>query len=125
MKKYVLLLLIVVSYVFPKDISPVLSIRYADLDGAPIAVTDAIGLKMDLGNGRYTGFDTDGTDYRLYVGWAWGKIGMGHDGANIKKAEYTIGANYGLVDNISLDLDYVMHDSGDDDNLRFGLSISF
>ena len=75
-----------------------LSVRYDNLDGAPIAVTDAIGLKMDLGNGRYTGFDTDGSDYRLYVGWAWGKIGMGHNGATPHAAEYTIGANYGLVD---------------------------
>jgi hypothetical protein len=123
MKKYVLLLLIVVSYVFPKDISPVLSVRYDNLDGQPIAVSDAIGLKFDLGNGRYSGFDTDGSDYRIYVGWGWGKIGMGHGGGTT--AEYSIGANYGLVDNISLDLDYVMHDSGDDDNLRFGLSISF
>ena len=119
MKKNMLLSLLLVSYIFPKDISPIISIRYDNLDEA-IAVTDAIGLKFDLGKSRYTGFDTDGTDHRIYLGWSFGKIGLGHDGTN---AEYTVGGSYEMVDNIGIDIDYVMGDNSD--NLRLALNITF
>ena len=122
MKKNILLILILsslASLIFPKDISPVLSIRYDNLDSG-INVSDAIGLQMDLDGNKFTGFDTDGTDYRIYVGWGFGKIGFGHDGA--AGTEYTIGANYEVIENISLDLDYVINTT---ENLRLALQISF
>ena len=103
-----------------KDISPVISIRYDQIDDEVI-VTDAIGLKFGLGNDRFTGYDTDGTDHRLYVGWKFGKIGFGHDGTD---PEYTIGANYNILDNIGLDLDFIMGDNNEN-NLRLGLNINF
>ena len=122
MKKNILLILILsslASLIFPKDISPVLSIRYDNLDSG-INVSDAIGLQMDLDGNKFTGFDTDGTDYRIYVGWRFGKIGFGHDGA--AGTEYTIGANYEVIENISLDLDYIINTA---ENLRLALQISF
>ena len=122
MKKNILLILILsslASLIFPKDISPVLSIRYDNLDSG-INVSDAIGLQMDLDGNKFTGFDTDGTDYRIYVGWGFGKIGFGHDGT--AGTEYTIGANYEVIENISLDLDYVINTT---ENLRLALQISF
>ena len=122
MKKNLLIILMVTSLtslIFPKDISPVLSIRYDNL-AAGITVSDAIGLKMNIDNSKYTGFDTDGTDYRIYVGWGLGKIGFGHDGA--AGVEYTIGANYEVIENISLDLDYVINTA---ENLRLALQINF
>ena len=122
MKKNMLLILLLTSLtslVFPKDISPVLSIRYDNLDSG-INVSDAIGLQMDLDGNKFTGFDTDGTDYRIYVGWGFGKIGFGHDGT--AGTEYTIGANYEVIENISLDLDYVINTA---ENLRLALQISF
>ena len=122
MKKNLLIILMVISLaslIFPKDISPVLSIRYDNLDSG-INVSDAIGLQMDLDGNKFTGFDTDGTDYRIYVGWGFGKIGFGHDGA--ASTEYTIGANYEVIENISLDLDYVINTT---ENLRLALQISF
>ena len=121
-KKYLLLLFVSVtlsSLIFPKDVSPVLSIRYDDL-AAGLAVTDAIGLKMDLDGNKFTGFDTDGTDHRIYMGWKFGKVGFGHDGA--AGTEYTIGANYEVIENISLDLDYVINTA---ENLRLGIQITF
>ena len=54
--------------IFPKDVSLVLSIRYDNLTTG-IAVSDAVGLQLDLGGDKFTGFDTDGTDYRIYAGW--------------------------------------------------------
>ena len=124
MKKNIFLVLMIVSLIsmiFPKDISPVLSIRYDNLDSG-VAVSDAIGLQLDLGGDKFTGFDTDGTDYRIYVGWGFGKIGLGHDGAAPATAEYTIGATYPILDNLNLDLDYVM---GATDVLRLSMNIQF
>ena len=108
-----------ISLILSRDVSPVLSIRYDNL-ASGIAVTDAIGLQMDLGSNRFTGFDTDGTDYRIYMGWKFGKVGFGHDGA--AGTEYTIGANYEVIENISLDLDYVINTA---ENLRLGMQIAF
>ena len=122
MKKNILLILMftsLISLILSRDVSPVLSIRYDNL-ASGIAVTDAIGLQMDLGSNRFTGFDTDGTDYRIYMGWKFGKVGFGHDGA--AGAEYTIGANYEVIENISLDLDYVINTA---ENLRLGMQIAF
>ena len=126
MKKNILLILILsslTSFIFPKDITPVLSIRYDNLDSG-INVSDAIGLQMDLDGDKFTGFDTDGNDYRIYVGWGFesfsGKIGFGHDGTD--GTEYTIGANYEVIENISLDLDYVINTA---ENLRLALQINF
>ena len=124
MKKYLLLILMVTSLgslLFSKDISPVFSIRYDNLtDG--IAVSDAVGLKMNIDGSKYSGFDSDGTDYRIFLGWAFGKVGFGSDGTN---QEFTVGATYGVLDNLSLDLDYVMGTGTDDANLRMALQVHF
>ena len=122
LKKNMLLILMftsLISLILSRDVSPVLSIRYDNL-ASGIALTDAIGLQMDLGSNRFTGFDTDGTDYRIYMGWKFGKVGFGHDGA--AGTEYTIGANYEVLENISLDLDYVINTA---ENLRLGMQITF
>ena len=120
MKKFSLIIMLSSTFIFSKDISPVISIRYDQIDN-DIEVTDAIGLQFDLGNNRFTGFDTDGIDYRLYMGWYFGKIGLGHDGVN---PEYTIGASYDIIDNIALDLDFVMADDNSN-SIRLGLNINF
>ena len=124
MKKYILLVLMVTSLgslLFSKDISPVFSIRYDNLtDG--IVVSDAVGLKMNIDGSKYSGFDSDGTDYRIFLGWAFGKVGFGSDGTN---QEFTVGATYGVLDNLSLDLDYVMGTGTGDANLRLGLQVHF
>ena len=124
MKKYLLLVLMVTSLgslLFSKDISPVFSIRYDNLtDG--IVVSDAVGLKMNIDGSKYSGFDSDGTDYRIFLGWAFGKVGFGSDGTN---QEFTVGATYGVLDNLSLDLDYVMGTGTGDANLRMALQVHF
>ena len=124
MKKYLLLILMVTSLgslLFSKDITPVFSIRYDNLtDG--IVVSDAVGLKMNIDGSKYSGFDSDGTDYRIFLGWAFGKVGFGSDGTN---QEFTVGATYGVLDNLSLDLDYVMGTGTGDANLRMGLQVDF
>ena len=120
MKKLSFIFLIFSTIIIAGDISPVISIRYDQIDNN-IEVTDAIGLQFDLGNKRFTGFDTDGTDYRIYIGWRFGKIGLGHDGLN---PEYTIGATYDIIDNIAMDLDFIMADNNSN-SIRIGLNINF
>ena len=128
MKKIMLIIILFFTSAFSqdkqkkkqKDISPVISIRYDQIDDE-VVVTDAIGLKFGLGSDRFTGYDTDGTDHRLYVGWKFGKIGFGHDGTN---PEYTIGANYYILYNIGLDLDFIMGDNNEN-NIRLALNINF
>jgi hypothetical protein len=122
MKKYILLILMVSSFLFPKDVSPVFSIRYSDLtDG--IAVSNAVGLKLNVDGSKFTGFDTDGDDYRIFLGWGFGKVGFGANAAG--NEEFTIGATYGVLDNLSLDLDYVMGTDTGDANLRMALQVHF
>ena len=99
MKKCVLLLIASISLtslIFSKDITPVFSVRYDSLDDA-IAVSDAIGLEMNLGGDRFTGFDTDGNDSRIYVGWQFGKIGFGDDGSTPHVATTNLVTNFGVV----------------------------
>ena len=122
---YILPLLMVASlgsFLFSKDVSPVFSIRYSDLtDG--IAVSNAVGLKLDIDGSKFTGFDTDGDDYRIFIGWGFGKIGFGANAAG--NEEFTVGATYGVLDNLSLDLDYVMGTDTGDANLRMALQVNF
>jgi hypothetical protein len=124
MKKYMLIVLAVslTALAFPKDVTPVFSVRYDDMTTG-VAVTDAIGLQTDIGGGRFTGFDTDGTDYRIYVGWGFGKIGFG-SAANGDE-EFTAGATYEVLENLSLDLDYILAKAQIDQNLRLSLNIHF
>ena len=125
MKKYLLLILMVTSLgslLFSKDISPVFSIRYDNLtDG--ITVSDAVGLQLNVDGSKFTGFDTDGEDYRIFIGWGFGKVGFGANAAG--NEEFTVGATYGVLDNLSLDLDYVMGTDTGDANLRMALQVHF
>ena len=125
MKKYILLVLMVTSLsslLFSKDISPVFSIRYDNLTGG-ITVSDAVGLKLNIDGSKFTGFDTDGDDYRIFIGWGFGKVGLGANAAG--NEEFTVGATYGVLDNLSLDLDYVMGTDNGDANLRMALQVHF
>ena len=47
MKKNSLIIILLLTYVFPRDISPVISIRYDQINDE-IVITDAIGLKFKL-----------------------------------------------------------------------------
>jgi len=124
MKKYMLIVLAVslTAFAFPKDVTPVFSVRYDTIDEV-VTVSDGIGLQMDIGGSKFTGFDTDGKDFRIYVGWAFGKIGFGANADG--NEEFTVGATYGVLDNLSLDLDYVMGSDNGDANLRLALQVHF
>ena len=52
MKKNSLIIILLLTYVFPRDISPVISIRYDQINDE-IVITDAIGLKFKLDDDKY------------------------------------------------------------------------
>ena len=61
MKKNSLIIILLLTYVFPRDISPVISIRYDQINDE-IAITDAIGLKFKLDDKVFNRFSPECKD---------------------------------------------------------------
>ncbi len=108
------------SFVIARDVAPSVSLRYDNLSTG-IQPSQAIGLKLNIDDNKYTGFDTDGFDHRIFVGWSFGKIGLGVD--NLNTPEYTVGATYPVLENLYVDLDYVINEA--EDHLRLSLTVEF
>ena len=60
---------LLVSFIYAGSVSPMLSLRFDDVAGSNdlIAPSQTLGLKMEVGEGVYSGFDTDGSDFRIFV----------------------------------------------------------
>ena len=146
MKKIILLtsglLLVLSSLLQSRDLSPSLSIRYEDFINN-LTPNAAIGLKLEIDEDRYTGFEvnSDGSDTRLLMGWNWGVIGVGAidvsaavDGSAML-AHYTFGVGYEIVDGLNTNLEYCMtpdavaadiaNNPNAETRLRLSLSVSF
>jgi hypothetical protein len=89
---------------------------------------------MDVDEGVYAGFDSDGSDSRIFVSFDYGTLGMGITAAG--DPQFTIGAKYGALSNLDVSLDYVINNLAieldDDDNeltppneLRLSLGVTF
>ena len=128
--------LLITSISFAQDLNPTLSIRYEDfIENLTPGV--AIGLKLNIDNDRYTGWevttDQDNFDTRLIMGWKWGIIGIGAltDGNGDVYPHYTFGVSYEVLPGLSSNIEYVMtpdapaDDDTLNDHLRLALSISF
>jgi len=128
--------LLITSISFAQDLNPTLSIRYEDfIENLTPGV--AIGLKLNIDNDRYTGWevttDQDNFDTRLIMGWKWGIIGIGAltDGNGDVYPHYTFGVSYEVLPGLSSNIEYVMtpdapeNDESLQDHLRLALSISF
>ena len=128
--------LLITSISFAQDLNPTLSIRYEDfIENLTPGV--AIGLKLNIDNDRYTGWevttDQDNFDTRLIMGWKWGIIGIGAltDGNGDVYPHYTFGVSYEVLPGLSSNIEYVMtpdapaSDDTLNDHLRLALSISF
>jgi hypothetical protein len=95
----------------------------------------AIGLRMLVGEGVYSGFDTNGEgDFRIFIQQSFGSFGLGTN--NLGDPQFTIGGQYNVLDNLTVSLDYVVNrltdaDGADpltdpfDDEMRVSLSITF
>ena len=145
MKKNLLALLTLTTFIFAGSVSPLLSLRFADISNSTAALptpTTTIGLKMDLGDGVASGFDVntrtvngvDQSDFRIFIQRSFGTVGIGrHYNGD---PQFTVGGTYSTLSNMSVNFDYVINNltdangvaAGDtpfDNELRLSLSVSF
>ena len=123
--------LLLTSFTFSADISPSLTIRYEDFIN-DLSPGVAIGLKLNIDDNRYTGFevstDQANFDTRILLGYSWGVMGVGAiTVADVVYPHYTFGVSYEILDGLSSNFEYVMTpDLGNgNDNLRLALAITF
>jgi len=118
MKKNILISLITIAFsttLFAGTIQPQISLRYNDVVGqqdlAALETTLVLGFAMDVGEGVFAGFDSDGTDSRIFVSFNYGTMGMGINTAG--QPQFTIGTKYSALSNLDVSLDYVVNNLTD------------
>ena len=122
------------SFIYAGSVSPVLGIRFNDI----LASNDlqdpsnSLGLKMEVSEGIYSGFDVSDGDFRIFVQRSNMIFGMGNNNQN--QPQFTVGGYYSALENLSVNLEYVINQLTDDglgagdpfpDQLRIGLFIQF
>jgi len=116
MKKNILITLIVLSVStlsFCGTIQPQLSMRFNDIvnqspdAGGTLDPTLVLGFAMSMDEGVYAGFDSDGTDSRIFVSFDYGTVGLGMNA--IGDPQFTVGAKYSTLSNLEVSLDYVVN----------------
>ena len=130
--KIKILLFLVSSFIYAGSVSPVLGIRFNDILASNDLQdpTNSLGLKMEVGEGVYSGFDVSDGDFRIFVQRNNMIFGMGNNNQN--QPQFTVGGYYNALDNLWVSLDYVINQLTDDgggnpfpDQLRIGLFVQF
>ena len=129
MKKNILITLMTLSFgsfLFSATVTPAISMRFNDIVGeqdlGELPVTLVIGLSMNVEEGVSAGFDSDGTDSRIFVAFDYGTIGLGIDENN--DPQFTIGGKYSALSNLDVSLDYIVNNltnALDDDGVPTGI----
>ena len=118
--------ILLISFIYAGSISPTLALRFNDVSGTTNLVepVQCIGLKLGVGEGVYSGIETDGTDFRLYIQRSFGTFSMGRDAAG--DPQFSIGGNYNILDNFNVSFDYIINQlTPDSDKLRLSIVASF
>ena len=138
MKKNILITLTIMSFgafLYSSTIQPTISMRYNDVVNSNNDLTNlttvlVLGFGMDVGDGVSAGFDSDGTDSRIFVSFDYGTMGMGMNANG--DPQFTIGAKYSALSNLDVSLDYIINnlttDNGGDpspNELRMSLGVTF
>ena len=113
--------MLLVSFMYAGTVAPSLSMRFNDLlnnDNVIPGPKVVLGLEASVSEGIFAGIDSDGDDHRLYVKFGYGTFGMGTDING--DAQFTVGANYSVIDRFSVNLDYVMNQLTDADGINAG-----
>tara|TARA_Y100001970_G_scaffold245138_1_gene311921 strand:+ start:278 stop:694 length:417 start_codon:yes stop_codon:yes gene_type:complete len=125
MKKNIILTIIALSFAsfsLANTVQPTLSMRFNDLIGDTNDVVDPVlclGLAMSLDEGVSAGFDSDGTDSRIFVAFDYGTLGLGIN--EFGEPQFTVGANYSTLSNLVVSLDYIFNNLTSVDGL--GLTV--
>ena len=129
MKK--LIIISALSILSAGAVTPVLGMRFNDIAGSselPDAGT-SVGLKMEVADGIYTGFDSNvtGTDFRIFLERSFGKVGLSSNTAG--EPTFTIGALYGIYSNLNIEVEYMVNNMtktpAETDKLRLSLTVQF
>ena len=132
--KLIISTLILSSFIYSGSVTPVLGLRFNDIAGSTDlqGPSQTLGLKMQVGDGVYSGFDTNGVDFRIFVQQSFGMFGLGTN--NDGEPQFTVGGYYDVLDNLNVSLDYVVNRLTDDDanpgtpypdEIRMSLSVTF
>ena len=122
------------SFIYAGNVSPVLGIRFSDILASNDLQdpTNSLGLKMEISEGVYSGFDVSNGDFRIFVQRNNMIFGMGNNNQN--QPQFTVGGYYGALENLYVNLEYVINQLTDDglgagdpipDQLRISLSVQF
>ena len=135
MKKTILTTFVILtcsSFLFSGTMQPSLSMRFDDITGSTDDIVEpnlVLGFAMSLEDGIYAGFDSDGTDSRIFVSFDYGTIGMGISGDAVDPhAQFTIGAKYDALSNLEVCLDYIVNNlaaTATPNELRLSLGVTF
>ena len=125
-----------ISFIHAGTVSPTLSMRFNDISASTdlVGPVYCIGLKMGVGEGVNAGFETDQSDFRLYVQRSFGTFSMGTDVNG--DPQFGIGGNYNILENFNVSFDYIINQLTDADadgvgtapfadQLRLSLNVSF
>ena len=132
--KNLLITFSILSFICAGSVTPVLGLRFNDVLGSNELQDpgQTLGLKVEVGEGVYSGFDVSNGDFRIFVQQSLVIFGIGTN--NEDEPQFTVGGYYNALDNLTVSLDYVVNQLTDDnanpgtpypDELRIGLSVSF
>ena len=134
--KILLFNFILLSSIYAGSVSPVLGIRFNDILASNDLQnpTNSLGLKMEVSEGIYSGFDVSDGDFRIFIERSNMVFGMGNNNQN--QPQFTVGGYYNAFGNLTVTLEYVVNrltdaDGGGpetdpfEDRLRIGLAVQF
>ena len=137
MKKNIILTLLALTFAnfaFTNTVQPTISMRFNDVLSDTDDIIDpvlALGFAMSIEEGVSAGFDSDGTDSRIFVAFDYGTMGLGINGTG--DPQFTVGATYSTLSNLVVSLDYIFNNlatpaDGEDtvpNELRMSLGVTF
>ena len=131
-KNITILFFLLLSFIYGGTVTPVLGLRFNNiLDSNDLQdPTNSLGLKMEVSEGIYSGFDVSEGDFRIFVQRSNMIFGMGNNDQD--QPQFTVGGYYSALSNLSINLEYVINQLTDDgtgepikDELRVGLFVQF
>ena len=133
-KIFLINLTVLCSFIYAGSVTPILGLRFNDVLGSNDLQdpTQSLGLRMQVGDNVYSGFDVSNGDFRIFVQQSFVIFGIGTN--NESEPQFTLGGYYNALNNLVVSMDYVVNQLTDDDNnpgtpypdqLRVVLSVTF